>query len=148
MSEYPRNQKNNTFTWLNSLYNPFNVNFEHISQRALTIRNLGTHFFVNLITCLHTQSCTSHFVHLKQSFMHQCMLMCTLPCTYYKAKVNVRSIPLTINQNLVWVSRFSFIEKEITDSSLVYLEPNNQTTFCKLCLKAMNTVDHSPCLLI
>ena len=25
MSEYPGNEKNNTFTWLSSLYNPFKV---------------------------------------------------------------------------------------------------------------------------
>ena len=45
--------------------------------RASRIRNLGTHFFLHLITCLRTWSCTSHFVHLKYSIVHACMLMCT-----------------------------------------------------------------------
>ena len=36
-----------------------------LQLRASTIRNLGTHFFMHLITCLCTHSCTSHFVHLK-----------------------------------------------------------------------------------
>ena len=33
--------------------------------RAWRIRNLGTRFFMHLMTCLCTQSCTSHFVCLK-----------------------------------------------------------------------------------
>ena len=72
-------------------------------SRASRIRNLSTSFFVRLITCLRTRSRTSHFVHLKQSFVNECTAMCTLPCAYYKyrnileQKVNVRSIPLTIN---------------------------------------------------
>ena len=33
-----------------------------------------------------------------------------------------------------------FIEKEITDGSFVYAEPN-QTTFCQLYLKEMNMVN-------
>ena len=37
-------------------------------------------------------------------------------------------------QNLVWVSRLHFIQKEITDRSLVYLEPNSQTIYCQLYL--------------
>ena len=58
---------------------------------------------VYLITCLSTRSCTSHLVHLKQSFVYACTLKCTSPCTYYKdrnileQKVNLRFIPLAIN---------------------------------------------------
>ena len=40
--------------------------------RASRIRNFVTHFFVHLITFLSTPSCTSHFVHLKYSFVHAC----------------------------------------------------------------------------
>ena len=101
-------------------------------------------FFQVPKTCFHTRSCTSHFVHFKQSFVPTCMLTCTSPCTYYKDQVNVRSIPLTINPE----PRLYFIEKEITDRSLVYLEPNNQTTFCQLCLKAISMIGHSQCLLV
>ena len=32
MSEYPWNEKNNTFTWLSSLYNPFKYDFICISE--------------------------------------------------------------------------------------------------------------------
>ena len=32
MSEYPWNEKNNTFTWLSSLYNPFNLKFQNCSE--------------------------------------------------------------------------------------------------------------------
>ena len=54
-------------------------------SRASRIRNLGTLFFLHLITCLRTQLCTSHFVHLKKLFKHVCMLLkCTSLCTYYK----------------------------------------------------------------
>ena len=35
--------------------------------------------------------------HAPEIVMHECMLMCTLPCTYCKDKVKVRSISLTIN---------------------------------------------------
>ena len=38
--------------------------------------------------------------------------------------------------------------KNYTDRSLVHLEPNTQTTFCQLCLKAMNIVGSSQCLLV
>ena len=61
-----------------------NKNNENV--RASKMRNFGTHFFVQLITCLRARSCTSHFVHLKQLFMHVFMLTCTSPCTYYKGK--------------------------------------------------------------
>ena len=53
-----------------------------------------------------------------------------------------------ITQNLVWVSGLLFIEKETTGRSLVYPAPNNQTTFCQLCLTAMNMVGPSQCLLV
>ena len=65
-------------------------NKNYFLYRASRIRNLATHFFMHLIACLHTQSCTSHFLHLKQSFMH----MCTL--NILEQKVNLRSISLTI----------------------------------------------------
>ena len=60
------------------------------------IRNLGTLFFVHLITCLRTLSRTSHFVHLKWSFGHASALMCTSPCTYYKHR-HVFYLQSTIN---------------------------------------------------
>ena len=83
------------------------------------IRNLGTRFFVHLITCLRTRSCTSHFVHLKQSFMHECTLTCISPCTYYKDKVNVKSIPLTINP-----------EPSLDIQTLFYGKRNNRQVSC------------------
>ena len=44
----------------------------------------------------------------------------------------------TLHQhNLVCVSTLFFIEKETTGESLVYPEPNNQTTVKQLCLKAI-----------
>ena len=82
------------------------------------------------------------------------MAMCAVPCAYYKyrnileQKVNVRSIPPTINPEPSMGIQTIFIEKETTDRSLLYLEPNNQTTFCQLCLKAMNMVSPSQCLLV
>ena len=39
MSEYPSNKKNNTFTWLSSLYNPF--------KRLFFLKNRLTHFHIN-----------------------------------------------------------------------------------------------------
>ena len=76
-------------------------------------------FFVHLITHLHTQLCTSHFVYLKQLFMHKCTLTCILPCTYYKDKVNIRSIPLTINP-----------EPSLGIQTLFYRERNNRQVSC------------------
>ena len=38
MSEYPWNKKNNTFTWLSSLYNPFNVIRTHKAAMAFHTR--------------------------------------------------------------------------------------------------------------
>ena len=86
---------------------------------ASKIRNFGNCFFVHLITCLRTRSCTSHFVPLKQSFVHACTLTCTSPCTYYKDKVNVRSIPLTINP-----------EPSLGIQTLFYRERNNRQVSC------------------
>ena len=65
----------------------------------------------------------------------------------YKGKRKVYYTPPS-TQNLVSVSRLYFIEKELTDRSLVYLEPNNQTTFRQLRLKAMNMVGRPQCLLV
>ena len=40
MSEYPWNEKNNTFTWLSSLYNPFKDDFiMFTSARAMNCEN-------------------------------------------------------------------------------------------------------------
>ena len=46
MSEYPWNEKNNTFTWLSSLYNPFNIvlletfyNCRHLSDHNTRVLN-------------------------------------------------------------------------------------------------------------
>ena len=49
--------------------------------RASRIRNLGTRFFVHLITCLLTRSYTFYFMHLKQLFVQVYTLTCTLPHT-------------------------------------------------------------------
>ena len=38
---------------------------KRVEVRALKIRNLGTRFFVHLMTSLCTRSCTSYFVYLK-----------------------------------------------------------------------------------
>ena len=89
--------------------------------RASKIRNRVTHFFVHLVTCLHTRLCTLHFVHLKWSFMHKCTLMCIPPCIYYRDKVNVRSIPLTINP-----------KPSLGIQILFYRERNNRQVFCIL----------------
>ena len=42
--------------------------------RASRVRNLGTRFFVHLITCLHTGLCISNFASLKYLFVHVCTL--------------------------------------------------------------------------
>ena len=68
-----------------------------------TIQNPAIQGFKNqkswyMFLCAHNDMFAYTIVHLKQFFMHKCMLMCTSPCPYYKDKVNVRSIPLTINQ--------------------------------------------------
>ena len=55
-----------------------------LPSRASRISNLGTCFFVHLITCLCKWLCTLHFVHLKQPFVHTCTLTHTLLCTNYK----------------------------------------------------------------
>ena len=34
MSEYPWNEKNNTFTWLSSLYNPFNTGYNWVYDKT------------------------------------------------------------------------------------------------------------------
>ena len=61
--------------------------------RDSRIRNLGTHFSMHLITFLHTQLCTSHFLHLYSNGLFHS------PST----------------QNLVWVSRLFITEKETTN---------------------------------
>ena len=35
MSEYPWNEKNNTFTWLSLLFNPFKMNWETTLRRLI-----------------------------------------------------------------------------------------------------------------
>ena len=54
MSEYPWNEKNNTFTWLSSLYNPFKRQSNKIVKHTQIIRRL-------LPNCL---SLFDHFVGL------------------------------------------------------------------------------------
>ena len=89
------------------------------------MRNLSTCFFVHLITCLRTRLYTSHFVHLKQLFMHECTLTCTSPCIYYKDEVNERSIPLSIDQEpSLGIQTFFYRERKNT----VLLSTQNQTT--------------------
>ena len=53
-------------------------------MRASRIRNLSTRFLLHVITCLCAQSRISDFVHLKQLFVHACMLTCTSLCIYFK----------------------------------------------------------------
>ena len=81
---------------------------------------------------MRTRSCTSHFVHLKWSLVHACPLTCTSLCTYCKNR--------NINPETSPGIQTVFIEKEATDGSLVYPEPDKQITFRQLCLKAMNMV--------
>ena len=112
------------------------TNFKLISNRlyymhrASKIRNLGTHFFMHQITCLHTWLCISHFKHLKWLFMHECALMCTSPSTYYKDKVNVRSVPLSINP-----------EPSLGIQTLFHKERNNRQVSC---LPRTNQPDNFP----
>ena len=51
--------------------------------------------------------------------MHEYTLTCISPCTYYKDKVNVRSIPLTINP-----------EPSLAIQTLFYRERNNRWGSC------------------
>ena len=94
-------------------------------MRAPRIRNLGTCFFVHLITFFHTRSCTSNFMHFKQLFLYACTLMCTSLCTQYKNgnilewKVNLRSIPLTINP-----------EPSLDIQTIYYRERKNRRVSC------------------
>ena len=104
----------------------YTIIYDHVSKliqkvkfRASKIRDLGTSFFVHLVTCLRKRSCTSHFVHLKQLFINECALTCISPCTYYKDKVNVRSIPLTIN-----------LESSLGIQTIFYRERNNRQVSC------------------
>ena len=51
MSEYPWNEKNNTFTWLISLYNPFNKALSALARKsrmAIIVDDL----FQDLLSCL------------------------------------------------------------------------------------------------
>ena len=76
-----RSSRSQMFVKIGALKNFAIFTGKHLC-RTSRIRNLGTRFFVYLITCLRTRSCASHFVHLKQSFLHTCTLTCTTPCTY------------------------------------------------------------------
>ena len=93
-------------------------------------------FFVHLITCFRTRSCNSHYVHLKQSFVHACTLICTSPCTYYQDRniseqaVNSRSIPLTINP-----------QPSLGIQTVFYKERHNERVFC---LPRTKQPDNSP----
>ena len=68
-------------------------------------------------------------VHPKYSFVHACILKCTSPSTFYKdknileEKVNLRSIPLTINPETSLGIQTVFIGNKTADASLVYPEP-------------------------
>ena len=50
----------------------------------------------------------------------------------------------SVQKNIKCIFPFTETETE-TDGSLVYPEPNNQTNFCHLCLRAMNMVVPSHC---
>ena len=86
--------------------------------RASRIRNLGTHFFVHLITFLRTWPCTSN--------SHLCMLYTNLYLAmhllqrgkYFRAEVNLRSIHLTINP-----------EPSLGIQTVSYRERNNRHIF-------------------
>ena len=59
-----RSSRSQMFVRIGALKNFAIFTGKHLC-RASRIRNLGTRFFVHLIMCLRTRSCTSHFVHLK-----------------------------------------------------------------------------------
>ena len=128
-SPYPKTDKKG------SKYESLYIHFYN-DCRASRIRNLGTRFFVHLITCFRTRSCNSHYVHLKQSFVHVCTLICTSPCTYYQDRniseqaVNSRSIPLTINP-----------EPSLGIQTVFYKERHNERVFC---LPRTKQPDNSP----
>ena len=122
--------------------------------KASRIKNLVTRFFVYLITCLRSRSCISHFVHLKQSFVHASTLTCNTSCTYYKEKnileqsINLRSIPLTINpEPSLGIQTIFYRERNNRQVSCLPItkQPHN---FCQLCLKVMNMVGPSKYLLV
>ena len=50
MSEYPWNKKNNTFTWLSSLYNPFNGLETYVTQLEALLREVKKSLGFFLIT--------------------------------------------------------------------------------------------------
>ena len=62
--------------------------------RASRIINLGTCFFVHLITCLHTHSFVDGCVDAK---VHLAVLLLQRQKYFREYKVSLRSIPLTIN---------------------------------------------------
>ena len=102
-----------------------------LQLRASRIRNLGTHFFEHLITCLCTRSCTSHFVHLKQSFVDVWMLT----CTYYKDKnileyrINLRSIKHQPRSWVYRVYRLFFVEQKQLQTCLLFKQNQKPDNF-------------------
>ena len=61
MSEYPWNEKNNTFTWLSSLYNPFKYDFICISETNIdsTISSDNNNLYIsgyNLLRANHSSN--------------------------------------------------------------------------------------------
>ena len=130
-----------TYKKYRSSYRNCNSFYPGLQELEILVR-----FFMHLIICLHTRSCTSHFVHLKQSFVNTCVNLAVHLLqnrNILEQKVNLRSIPLTINLQPSLAVQIVFTGKETTDGSLVYPGPNSQTSFCQLCLKAMNMVGPS-----
>ena len=56
---------------------------------------------------------------------------------YFRVEGTLRYFPLPVNPEPSLVIQTVFIEKETTDWSLVYSEPNNQEAFCQVCLKGL-----------
>ena len=126
----------------------------HVQSRLQELKILLNVFFVYLITCLRSRSCISHFVHLKQSFVHVSTLTCNSSCTYYKEKnilelsINLRSIPLTINpEPSLGIQTIFYRERNNRQVSCLPI-PKQPHNFCQLCLKVMNMVGPSKYLLV
>ena len=86
--------------------------------------------FFHAPTCLHTQSYTSHYVHLKQSFVHVYMYtnmyLTVHPLQRQKYfRVEVKLKVCSSNHQHLGIQT-AFIEKETTEQSLVKPEPNKQ----------------------
>ena len=108
-------------------------------MRTSRIRNLSTRFLVHIITCLCAQLRISDFVHLKQLFVHACMLTCTSLCIYYKDR-HAFYLQFTIK-----VSQIYFL---ILVNEVIFYEEVNEVIFVHvfLCILLVSKV-HGSCTL-